>query len=73
MGILIVIGIFICVIILFLCGKIIFIHKKREKMISNFELSPTATTVFSNGALVHPQPGTTFRILSSSSSLDTLE
>ena len=33
-------------------------------------LSPTASTFFSNGALVHPHPGFTLRILSVSSPVE---
>jgi len=32
------------------------------KIISNFELSPAASSFFSSGAWVHPQPGSTFII-----------
>ena len=47
------------------------LYVRVSNIISNFALSPTGSTFLSKGALVHPQPGTTFRILRSSSPVES--
>ena len=48
----------------------LFLYFLVLNMISSLVLSPTAMAVFSNGALVQPQPGFTFRIFRVSSPVE---
>lgn len=47
-----------------------FLYDFVLKIISNWVLSPTASSFFVRGALVHPQPGITLSIFSNSSPVE---